>query len=119
MSASGQKPTFRDVRVPSALPSIADARGINWERLTSNLARQARDDWSSHGADAFRIMATRFRAYEPPPPPKPKHDRVVLMADAYGRVHYEDDGGRVEPMDVIWRHCKKRERERRDGGLSD
>jgi hypothetical protein len=34
-------------------------------------------------------MATRFRAIEPVPPPKPKHDRVVLMADQFGQVHYK------------------------------
>jgi len=59
-------------------------------------------------------MATRFRAIEPMAPPKPKHDRVVLMADEHGRVHYEDDGGRVELSEVIKRHCKRRERERRE-----
>jgi hypothetical protein len=47
-------------------------------------------------------------------PPKPKHERVVLMADEHGRVHYEDDGGRVELSEVIKRHCKRRERERRE-----
>ena len=69
----------------------------------------------SHGADAFRVMATRFRAIEPLAPPPPKHDRVVLMADAQGRVHYEDDGGRVDLKDVIRRHCEQKQKERRDG----
>jgi hypothetical protein len=71
-------------------------------------------DWASHGADAFRVMATRFRAVELAPPPKPKRDRIVLMADEHGRVHYEDDAGRVDLNEVIMHHCKRRERERRD-----
>ena len=38
------------------------------------------------------------------------------MADAQGRVHYEDDGGRVDLKDVIRRHCEQKQKERRDGG---
>lgn len=85
-----------------------------WDEERGTWRDKPRHDWSSHGADAFRVMATRFRHIEPSEPPKPKHDRVVLVADQYGQVHYEDDGGRVELKDVIMRHCKKRERERRE-----
>jgi hypothetical protein len=83
-----------------------------WDEERGTWRDKPRHDWASHGADAFRVMATRFRAIEPAAPPKPKHDRVVLMADQFGQVHYEDDGGRVELQDVIRRHCKKRQRER-------
>jgi hypothetical protein len=64
-------------------------------------------------------MATRFRAYEPPPPPKPKHDRVVLMVDEFGRLGYFDDGAAVTVQEAIKRHCLKRARERRDGDRRD
>ena len=66
-----------------------------------------------HGADAFRVMATRFGAIEPLAPPKPKHDRVVLMADAQGRVGYYDDGGLVDLKDVI-----RPSRNRRNGVIA-
>ena len=49
--------------------------------------------------------------------PKPKHDCVVLMADAQGRVVYYDDGGVVDLKDVIRRHCEQKQEERRDRGL--
>ena len=56
-------------------------------------------------------MATRFRAAEHRSQPKPKRDRIVLMADEFGRVHYEDDAGRVALNEVINLHCRRRERE--------
>ena len=42
----------------------------------------------SHGADAFRVMATRFRYIEPPPPPKPNPtgEAIVLTANPDGSV---------------------------------
>ena len=38
---------------------------------------------------------------------------ICASLDQFGQVHYEDDGGRVDFRDVILRHCKRRERERR------
>jgi len=52
-----------------------------------------------------------------PPTTEPKHDRVVLMADAQGGVGYYDDGGGVDLKDVIRRHCEQKRKERRDRGL--
>lgn len=85
-----------------------------WDEERGTWRDKPRHDWASHGSDAFRVMATRFRAIEPAAPPKPKRDRVVLMADQFGQVHYEDDAGRVELKDVIMRHCQGRERQRRE-----
>ena len=84
MSALGHKQTSRDVRVTPALPPIADIRRISSQRII---------EFARHLARKATVMATRFREYEPAPPPKPKHDRVVLMADQFGQVHYVDDGG--------------------------
>ena len=50
-----------------------------------------------------------------PAPTRPKHDRVVLMAQADSSLRYEDDGGVVALEDVIRRHCERKDRERRDG----
>ena len=69
MSDWGHKQTSRDVRVAPALPPTADIRRINWQRIIEVRRRAWRDkprhDYASHGSDAFRVMATRFRAIEP------------------------------------------------------
>jgi superfamily II DNA or RNA helicase len=54
-----------------------------------------------------------YRAAEPAPPPKPKHDREVLMVQPDGRLAYVDDAGVVDFRDVVRRHCERKERERR------
>jgi hypothetical protein len=33
----------------------------------------------------------------------------VLVADKYGRVHYEDDAGRVPVQDVVRQYCLRKE----------
>jgi hypothetical protein len=76
-----------------------------WDEERGTWRDKPRHDWASHGADAFRVLATRFRHIEPSPPPKPKHDRVVLMADKYGKLSYVDDSGLVDVRDVVKRHC--------------
>jgi len=43
---------------------------------------------------------------------KPRHDRVVLMADQYGKLSYVDDGGLVDVREVVNTHCERKERER-------
>jgi hypothetical protein len=43
----------------------------------------------------------------------PKHDRVVLMANAQGRVGYYDDGGPVDLKDVMRRHCEQKQKHSR------
>jgi hypothetical protein len=43
----------------------------------------------------------------------PKHDRVVLMANAQGRVGYYDDGGAVDLKDVMRRHCEQKQKHSR------
>ena len=79
---------------------------------------------ASHGADAFRVLATRFRYIEPVEVRKPPSDRTVLMADKYGRVGYvRDDGaGGVEPVnlqDAVKAHIKRRKLLREEGVIDD
>jgi hypothetical protein len=83
-----------------------------WDDERGCWKNRPRHDWASHGADAFRVLACRYRAAEPAPLPKPKHDRVVLMANEFGQLSYVDDGGVVDFRDVI-RRCERKERERR------
>jgi hypothetical protein len=75
-----------------------------------------RHDWASHGADAFRVLASRYRQPTPAPAPRPKRDRVVLVADKYGQVHYEDGCGVVPMQDVVKAYCFKKDAERRRDG---
>ena len=44
---------------------------------------KSRHDWASHGADAFRVLASRYRYVEPPAPKpwKPDVESPVLMVN--------------------------------------
>jgi hypothetical protein len=83
-----------------------------WDEERGTWRDRPRHDWASHGADAFRVLATRYRLPDPPPAPKPKHDREVLMVQPDGRLAYVDDVGVVDFRDVVRRHCERKERER-------
>ncbi len=62
-----------------------------WDEERGTWRDKPRYDWASHGADAFRVMSTRFRYIEPPPPPKPNPtgEAIVLTANPDGSVIYE------------------------------
>jgi phage terminase large subunit len=83
-----------------------------WDEESGCWRDKPRHDWSSHGADAFRVLASRYRYVEPTPAPKPRHDTEVLMVQADGKLAYVDDGGVVDFRDVVRRHCERKERER-------
>ena len=70
-------------------------------------------DWASHGADAFRVLASRYRLPDPAPAPNPRHDREVPMAMPNGQLAYVDEGGVVDVREVVRRHCERKERKRR------
>jgi len=84
-----------------------------WNEDLGTWREKPRHDWASHGADAFRVLACRYRLPTPAPAPKPKHEREVLMVQPDGRMAYVDDGGVVDFRDVVRRHCERKERERR------
>jgi hypothetical protein len=91
-----------------------------WDEERGCWRDKPRHDWASHGADAFRVLATRFRHVEPVPVSKPKSDTIHLLADEHGRVRYVRDGGdgqeeTVTLQDVVWAHVRRRKREREDG----
>jgi hypothetical protein len=88
-----------------------------WDEERGAWRDKPRHDWASHGADAFRVLASRYRLADPVPPPKPKHDREVLMANEFGQLYYMDDGGVVDFRDVVRNHCERKERERRRDGI--
>jgi hypothetical protein len=77
-----------------------------WDEERGTWRDKPRHDWASHGADAFRVMATRFRYIEPPPPAPPRpRSEPVLMANADGTVIYK-------PGFSIWEWAEKRRRTR-------
>jgi hypothetical protein len=78
----------------------------DWDEERGTWRDKPRHDWASHGADAFRVLATRFRYIEPPPPapPMPKAE-AILMANPDGTVTY------AEPFS-IWEWAEKRWRQR-------
>jgi hypothetical protein len=65
-----------------------------------------------HVADETRY-ACMSRPFLPLIPPAPRRDRVVLMADQHGRLHYEDGAGPVAIQDVVRNYCLRKELERR------
>ena len=64
-----------------------------WDEERGCWRDKPRHDWASHRADAFRVLATRMRHFDPVPVHKPKSDHVVMMADEQGRVRYVREGG--------------------------
>jgi hypothetical protein len=85
-----------------------------WNEEYSTWRDKPRHDWASHGADAFRVLASRYRYVEPPAPKPRVVDRVVMMADESGRVSYQDASGLVDVKDVVLAHIRRKERERRE-----
>jgi phage terminase large subunit len=78
----------------------------DWDEERGTWKDRPRHDWASHGADAFRVLATRLRYIEPPPPPKPKPtDKAILIANPDGSVTYE-------PGFSIWEWAERRRRGR-------
>ena len=80
-----------------------------WDEERGTWRDKPRHDWASHGADAFRVLATRFRHIESPPPsePKPSGDAVILTANPDGSVQYLPGFSIFE-----WAEKKRRKRER-------
>src|SRR5262249_10575356 len=66
-----------------------------------------RHDWASHGADAFRVLATRIKHFElPPPKPIKPTSEPVLIANPDGSVSY------AEPFSIFeWAEKRRRKRE--------
>lgn len=60
----------------------------DWDEERGCWRDKPRHDWASHGADAFRVLATRFREYEPTPPVAKKIDKAeaVLMGNPDGSI---------------------------------
>jgi hypothetical protein len=54
-----------------------------WNEEYSTWRDKPRHDWASHGADAFRVLASRYRYVEPaaPKPWKPDVKNPVLMVN--------------------------------------
>lgn len=77
-----------------------------WDEERGTWRDKPRHDWSSHGADAFRVLATRYRFIEPVPPPKPKPSgEAILIANPDGSIRYE-------PGFSIWEWAEKKRRKR-------
>jgi hypothetical protein len=95
-----------------------------WDEERGCWREKPRHDWASHGADAFRALATRFKHFElPPAEVKAPSDRTFLIANSDGSVGYYREGanGQAEPVslaDTVWAHIKRRKRLREDRKLS-
>jgi hypothetical protein len=90
-----------------------------WDEERGTWRDKPRHDWASHGADAFRVLASRFKHVEPTPVVKPPSDHVVLIAEATGAVRYvrigSDGRNEVAPLQqVIQAHIRRRKRQREE-----
>jgi hypothetical protein len=79
-----------------------------WDEERGCWRDKPRHDWASHGADAFRVLATRIKHFElPPPKPTRPTSEPVLIATADGSIRY------AEPFSIFeWAEKRRRQRER-------
>lgn len=78
-----------------------------WDEERGTWRDKPRHDWASHGADAFRVLATRIKHFElPPPKPTRPTSEPVLIANADGSIRY------AEPFSIFeWAEKRRRQRE--------
>jgi hypothetical protein len=71
-------------------PKILKAYRKEWDEEHGCWKDKPRQDWASHGADAFRYLACAYREYIPPPPPKvekPRWAHAGLTVDDLIKLH--------------------------------
>ncbi len=83
-----------------------------WDEERGVWRDKPRHDWASHGADAFRCLASRYKQFEAPPPKAAPQEGAILHCGPGGQVTYPEGFSILE-----WAE-KRRKRRVADGGAS-
>ena len=82
-----------------------------WDEERAVWRDKPRHDWASHGADAFRCLASRYKQFEAPPPKAKPEENVILQCGPGGQVQYS------APFSILeWAEAKAKKR-RREGHI--
>ena len=82
-----------------------------WDEERGVWRDKPRHDWASHGADAFRCMASRYRQFEAPPLEPQPAESVILQVNPGGEIVYSS------PFSILeWANLRAKKREN-DGGI--
>jgi hypothetical protein len=77
-----------------------------WDEERGIWRDKPRHDWASHGADAFRCLASRYKQFEAPPEKAAPAESVVLQVNPGGEIVYSS------PFSILeW--AEKRAKKRR------
>ena len=61
-----------------------------WDEERGVWRDKPRHDWASHGADAFRCLASRYKHFEAPPPQAAPQEPAILHCGPGGKVVYSE-----------------------------
>ncbi len=82
-----------------------------WDEERGVWRDKPRHDWASHGADAFRCLASRYKQFEAPPPKAAPQESVILRVEADGNIV------RSAPFSILeWANARSKRR-KNDGGI--
>lgn len=85
-----------------------------WDEERGVWRDKPRHDWASHGADAFRCLASRYKQFEAPPPKPQPAESVILTCGPGGAVTYSSPFNLVE-----WANSRARKRRAEGSILGD
>ncbi len=84
-----------------------------WDEAAGCWRDKPRHDWASHGADAFRCLASRYRNIETPPPKAKPAENVIVACGPGGRVAYAQGGVNI----LEWANTRAKKRRTEEGYL--
>ena len=90
-------------------PGLSEGMG----RGSGTWRDRPRHDWASHGADAFRCLASRYRNIETPPPKAKPAENVIVACGPGGRVAYAQGGVNI----LEWANTRAKKRRTEEGYL--
>jgi hypothetical protein len=85
-----------------------------WDEERGCWRDKPRHDWASHGADAFRCLASRYKNFEAPAPTVKPGAPAILQCGPGGQVVYS------QPFNILeWAERKRKRRALEESGLMD
>ncbi len=85
-----------------------------WDEERGVWRDKPRHDWASHGADAFRCLASRYKQFEAPPEKVQPQESVILQVNPGGQIV------RSSPFSILeWANARSARRKREGSIYSD